>query len=125
MRRKERISTDAKDTSLSNNPFAVLDIGGLPENRSTPKPKSDRTVRNKGIRLEMRRVKAGKGGKTVTEIKGFQSSSIGESTLKRLKQTMGTGGTFKEGVLELQGDVREKAEAFLQAEGYKVVRSGG
>lgn len=68
----------------------------------------------------------GRGGKSVTMISGLRHDPATlEALLKRLKQQCGTGGTIKEGVLELQGDQRTRAAEALAALGYGVKRIGG
>lgn len=60
----------------------------------------------------------------VTIITGLPQRELAEtaSTLKRL---CGSGGTAKNGVVEIQGDHREKIVAHLQAQGRKVKKAGG
>jgi translation initiation factor 1 len=68
----------------------------------------------------------GRGGKGVTLITGLP---LAEDALKelasKLKQTCGTGGTVKDGVVEIQGDHREKLHAYLLKAGYKAKLAGG
>ena len=68
----------------------------------------------------------GRGGKSVTVIRGLALSGADLGALaKRLKTACGAGGTVKDGVVEVQGDHGERAMAFLVGEGFKVKRAGG
>ena len=72
------------------------------------------------------REKQGRGGKTVTVVRGLPLAADALATLgKRLRTACGAGGTCKDGVLEVQGDHAERVMAFLQAEGLKAKRAGG
>ena len=42
-----------------------------------------------------------------------------------LKQRCGTGGTVRNGVIEIQGDKRDRLAAVLEGMGYRVKRVGG
>ena len=68
----------------------------------------------------------GRNGKGVTVISGLP---LAEEPLKqlasKLKQLCGTGGTVKDGVVEIQGDHRDKLLAYLMKEGFKGKLSGG
>ena len=68
----------------------------------------------------------GRGGKTVTVVTGVMSHPAGqEALLKLLKTRLGTGGTLKDGVIEIQGDHREQIVELLIGLGYKAKKSGG
>ena len=43
-----------------------------------------------------------------------------EDLLKKMKKSLGCGGTVKEGRLEIQGDKKLRAAQMLEKEGYKV-----
>lgn len=68
----------------------------------------------------------GRGGKTVTVIRDLQLNAEDLATLaKVLKQACGSGGTVKDGNIEVQGDHREKVAASLKSLGYKTKFVGG
>lgn len=76
------------------------------------------------LRVETSR--AGRKGKTVTIVRGFQANSdILAELLKKLKAHCGAGGTLKENELEIQGDHKQKIVEFLLKLGYKAKGSGG
>jgi translation initiation factor 1 len=82
-------------------------------------PAGDGTVR-------VSRESKGRGGKTVTLVRGLALDDAALAALgKRLRSACGTGGTVKDGVLEVQGNHAERVIALLQAEGFAAKRSGG
>ena len=69
------------------------------------------------LRLNMER--AGRGGKTVTLVKGFVGSDKDINALcKLLKQKCGVGGSVKDGEIIIQGDHRQRLVEILKKEGY-------
>ena len=69
------------------------------------------------LRLNMER--AGRGGKTVTLVKGFVGSEDDITSLcKLLKQKCGVGGSVKDGEIIIQGDHRQRLVEILKKEGY-------
>ena len=74
----------------------------------------------------LHRESKGRGGKGVTLIKGLVLSEGEMSALaKKIKQVCGSGGTVKDGVIEIQGEQREKIADTLRKLGYKVKVAGG
>ena len=70
--------------------------------------------------------RGGKGGKTVTVIRGLELDAAGfKALLKKLKTRIGSGGTARDGVIELQGDQVDLALELLSKEGYRPKRAGG
>lgn len=68
----------------------------------------------------------GRKGKGVSVITGLPCTAIElASVAKRLKQKCGTGGTVKEGTIEIQGDHRDLLVKELAALGYRARKSGG
>jgi len=68
----------------------------------------------------------GRKGKGVTVVKGVPLDAAALTQLgKQLKASCGSGGTVKDGVIEVQGDRRDTVIAALQKQGYTVKRAGG
>ncbi|MEI6291274.1 MAG: translation initiation factor [Chloroflexota bacterium] len=67
-----------------------------------------------------------RGGKGVTLLKGLMLTEQDMVSLaKQIKQSLGSGGTVKEGVIEIQGDNREKIGEILLKLGFKIKMAGG
>jgi translation initiation factor 1 len=68
----------------------------------------------------------GRKGKAVTLITGVPLSLAELKRLAReLKARCGCGGTVKDGVIEIQGDHRDKLIEALKSKGWSVKSSGG
>jgi translation initiation factor 1 len=84
-----------------------------------------RAEKGDGI-VRVKREIAGRRGKPVTTICGVPGDEDGLRELAgELKRRCGTGGTVKDGVIEIQGDHRDAVIAELEARGYAVKRAGG
>ncbi|MGB1127784.1 MAG: translation initiation factor [Opitutales bacterium] len=126
----KRVATDGGD-GLANNVFANIGLEPLPEGRPGQTVSTDaagkRTAASKG-RVDLRREKSGRGGKTVTCLSAF-STHLPLSELERLafdlKKRCACGGTLKGRMIELQGDVRDRVLPELEKRGYKPVLAGG
>ncbi|MBC7609660.1 MAG: translation initiation factor Sui1 [Polaromonas sp.] len=82
-------------------------------------PKTDGVVR-------VSRETKGRGGKSVTLVKGLPLDALTLAVLgKQLKAACGSGGTVKDGVIEVQGDHSDTLVAALQKQGYAAKRAGG
>jgi translation initiation factor 1 len=76
--------------------------------------------------VRIRRETSGRKGKGVTTLSGIPlKESELKALLKKLKQACGTGGALKEGVVEIQGDHRDKLKTLLEKEGFTVKLAGG
>jgi translation initiation factor 1 len=68
----------------------------------------------------------GRKGKGVTLIKGLDMDAVTLAlTSKKLKVMCGSGGTVKEGVIEIQGNHIERILDYLKKQGVKAKRAGG
>lgn len=82
-------------------------------------PKTDGVVR---VSLQTK----GRGGKSVTVVKGLPLQADALALLgKQLRAACGSGGTAKDGVIEVQGDHVAVVMALLQKQSYTVKRAGG
>jgi translation initiation factor 1 len=86
---------------------------------------SPRAPRGDGV-VRVRREVQGRHGKTVTSISGVP---LPDSELRalaaELKRRCGSGGSAKDGVIEIQGDHRDAVVEELASRGYTVKRAGG
>jgi translation initiation factor 1 len=82
------------------------------------------TVGDGNVRVS--RETKGRAGKGVTVARGLPLDAAALATLgKQLRTACGSGGTTKDGTLEIQGDHVERVMALLKAQGFAVKRSGG
>lgn len=84
--------------------------------RAPTQPSGDGIVR-------VGRTKAGRRGKTVTLVSGLPPADVA-SVAAELKKLCGSGGAVKDGVVEIQGDHRDRIVARLQGR-YRVKLAGG
>lgn len=86
---------------------------------------SPRAERGDGV-VRVRRETKGRGGRTVTVIDGIPLPNAGLRELAtKLKQICGSGGSVKQGTIEIQGDHRDKVLAALKTRDYNVKLTGG
>ena len=106
--------------------FGDLDIVfSTDQGRIRPEKKQPSTPKGDGI-VRVGRETKGRKGKGMTVVTGAPLHPEGLRDLaKKLKQKCGTGGTLKDGRIEIQGDHRDLLVAELQSMGYTVKRSGG
>ncbi len=93
----------------------------IPPPAKEPKPPKPHTVK-------VGRETKGRRGKGVTLVSELPTN-LGEAGVAglaaALKNRCGTGGTVKDGVIEIQGDQRDRVTQELERLGYRVKRSGG
>jgi predicted translation initiation factor SUI1 len=103
----------------------LLGGGGEPPRQELPE-----TIRaeapKKPMTVKVGRETAGRRGKGVTTIFDVPLDDVALNELAaKLKHRCGTGGTVKDGRIEIQGDQRERIVAELEKLGFKVKRVGG
>jgi translation initiation factor 1 len=75
--------------------------------------------------IRLYRETKGRKGKGVTLVKGMGGTEKEiKDFAKKLKQTCNCGGSVKSGVIEIQGDHREKIKQYLSDKGFEVKLSG-
>lgn len=129
MAKKPKDVATESAAALKHNPFAALSLerAALPEAEpaspaaaAEPKPGKSRG------RLVLRRETKHRGGKAVVIVRGLASLPAAEveALAKRLKQTLGCGGTVEreagEAEIVLQGDQPAKVAEWLRAQGFRV-----
>ncbi len=130
MSNSKEIPTDGGQ-DFRHNPFEGLLTEGLPA-RTGGRPAQDsqaatqKARKNRG-RVDIVRQKAGRGGKTVTVVKGFLGIGLPEKEqlARAMQKACGTGGTVKNGQIEIQGDKREEVARILTEAGFRPVFAGG
>jgi translation initiation factor 1 len=113
-------------------PFAELQVPAEQLSPDLPVPPTETSAtkapapKNRG-RVDVQRQKAGRGGKTVTVISGFVGIGLPEKErlARQMQKVCGTGGTVKEGRIEIQGDKRQEVAAILVEAGFRPVFTGG
>lgn len=94
--------------------------------KSTCTCKSEPPAPSKSTVVRVGRETKGRRGKGVTIISDLPLDENGLTELAtKLKQRLGTGGTVKDGRVEIQGDHRDRILQELEGMGYRVKRAGG
>ena len=114
---KERIRTDDSQI-FEQKPFAALS--------SLTSPSLPQERKNRG-RVDIIRQTAHRGGKTVTVVTNFIGIGLPEKEklAKQMQKACGTGGTVKDGRIEIQGDKRNEVARILTEAGFRPVFAGG
>jgi translation initiation factor 1 len=129
---------------LVHNPFTALTSEGLPPAPVNPlveisggasvpashpavSPDEAKLAKKNRGRVDILRVKAGRGGKTVTVVKNFVGIGLPEKEklARAMQRACGTGGTVKDGQIEIQGDKREEVARILTEANFRPVFAGG
>ena len=97
----------------------------VPNNGDSASSRSTRP-KDRG-RVDILRQTAHRGGKTVTVVTHFVGIGLPEKEklAKQMQKACGTGGTVKEGRIEIQGDKRNEVARILTEAGFRPVFAGG
>jgi translation initiation factor 1 len=121
-----RVMNDASSNQkpFGQNPFANLSGGSPP---GQPLAAGEEPSKKNRGRVDIIRNTAGRGGKTVTVVANFIGIGLPEKEklAKEMQKTCGTGGTVKDGRIEIQGDKREEVARILAKAGFRPVFAGG
>jgi len=118
MSKKNRVTVFSTDPEPE--PIVIENSNDKPANPAAP------FARQGSNPVRVHRDRKGRGGKTVSVIKGVLSPPAGKQALmKLLKGKLGTGGTVRGAEIEIQGEHREKIVAILNELGYKAKSAGG
>lgn len=94
----------------------AFEAGGISSVGSAERGLSEKGTRG---RISFNIQRKGKGGKTVTLVRGLEKLEMLEqmALCSKLKSAMGCGARFDNGILEIQGDQRERAAEWLAGQG--------
>ena len=100
------------------------DVGVL---LAAPSASPEKVARKSRGRVDILRVKAGRGGKTVTVVTHFTGIGLPEKEqlAKAMQKACGVGGTVKNGCIEIQGDKRTEVARILIEANFQPVFAGG
>jgi translation initiation factor 1 len=134
-KKSQRVDTGGGSDNFGVSAFGGLSAEGLPEAPSgaapSEPPKPSRRQRKKESkppqRVDVRREKSGRGGKTVCTVSGFTgwSSERLDDLCRRIKKQLGTGGTVRGQTIEFQGESIDRLLELLEAENLRPIRAGG
>lgn len=117
---------------MAKKKMGLEDLGGLVYSTNddlestTDENEAEESLEPRDQYLEAHFSNKGRGGKTVTIIKGFQGPEEDLIALgKKLKKKCGVGGSTKDDEIIIQGDDREKIMELLRKDAYNVKRVGG
>jgi len=121
---EKKIQFDAASGPLAN-PFAALNLSGLPEGPTEPLPEapSEKEPPARRGRVVLRREKSQRGGKTVVVVGDFEARIPAgeiEDLGRAVRKACGCGGTVRGREIEVQGDQPARVAAFFREQGFRV-----
>ncbi len=103
---------------FAQNPFDALSSTGLPSGPADPEPPEHEAPATADFIVH--RERQGRGGKEVTLLTCESGTEDLQLLARALRRHLGTGGTVRNDIIELQGDQRQPATAYLRAAGHRV-----
>ena len=116
------INSSNIDKSTNSRLVYSTDRGRIKPNHDETRQETQQKDSSDGVVRLFRESRKGSG---VTLIKGLPLTTDLKATAKRLKKTLGVGGSIKNQIIEVQTDQREKIKAILEQQGYTVKIAGG
>ena len=113
-------TTNAPKKELSPEDQALLKAFGGDQSYGHDSPRSSATAPAGRGRVTFNIQRKGKGGKTVTKVFGLQDLDLPEQMelCTAAKNALGCGARFLDGILEIQGDQRDRAAKWLASRGF-------
>lgn len=116
-KKKKKNFKNRSGVVYSTDPDFEYEEGGMEDEETLP-PSEQNLI----VKIDRK----GRGGKTATLVEGFVGAEEDlKSLAKQLKNKCGTGGSAKDGVILIQGEVRDKVMQELEKSGYRAKKSGG
>jgi translation initiation factor 1 len=117
---------EKSESTMGNDDWRKLLCPKCHQLKTTCTCKSESPVSGKSTVVRVSRETKGRRGKGVTIISELPLDQDGLTELAaKLKTRLGTGGTVRDGRIEIQGDHRDRIVAELEGMGYRVKRAGG
>ena len=112
-----------KETALSWDDFVKL---GNPENAPDPEPDEIDQSFDTQMPVRVHYEKKGRGGKAALVVKGMdRDEEYLKELCKKIKSSLGLGGSVKDGEIIIQSSNREKVMEIIKKEGFKNVKPAG
>lgn len=113
------------ERNMKEKPVYSTKHGDLRNKKNSAKTGFEKTS-SKSNKVKMRLEKNGRGGKLVTVLFELPfSDAEAKALMKDAQSLFGVGATYKQGRIELRGDVRDRLVLFLQSRSIQAIRAGG
>ena len=109
---------EQKRAALSKEDQKLLEVFG---GKSLSVGGDGTAAKPRGPRVSFNIQRKGKGGKTVTLVYGLQELELAEqmALCSQIQKALGTGARFEDGILQIQGDQRDRAQGWFSQRGFR------